>query len=88
MIVTKKEDGTDYYGAVQFDEYEAKKTLMNYPGVELKYLAMDWRFCLDDAMIGDGDWLVTNKTGETEVYNPEDFKEKFTECGGDSNEAS
>ncbi len=97
MIVYKKSDEAEIYGAVRFDYAEANKTLMNYPGVKVKLshsklvansqgveTSIVNEYALNRETVSDGDYLVTDKSGYTMVYSPSKFKDKFKRVGDEN----
>lgn len=97
MIVQDKNANVEICGAVRFGYAEARKSLMNYPGVtvaasypnltqnvqEIK-VSVIRDFAVNGESINDGDYLVTDKSGHTTVYNPTTFKEKFERVGDEN----
>lgn len=75
MIVKDKEEELKYYGAVQFNKEEAKKTLMNYPGVSNTKKGFE----LNGLALHDGDWIVVDEDGRSKVFSDKKFNKLFIE---------
>ena len=100
MIVQKRSNETRFFGAIQFDEKRAEKSLAMYPGVESTSLSerdkewtslylegIAWRrnvYALNGYVVNVGDWLVTDMDGKTYVYTDVQFKEQFVGKDGDN----
>lgn len=81
MIVQDKLENMEYFGAVQFFEEKANKSLAKYPGVKLitdpVFRNTCWRLN-DDEALSDGDWIVTDSQGNRKIYSNNQFKELFS----------
>lgn len=81
MIVQDKLENMEYFGAVQFFEEKANKSLAKYPGVKVitnpVFRNTCWRLN-DDEALSDGDWIVTDSQGNRKIYSNNQFKELFS----------
>lgn len=87
MIVQDKEENVRYFGAVQFHEEIAKKSLALYPMVTKKessdFLGRLIYYTCNDRSVTDGDWILTNSKGECQVVTNEEFIERFKKVEDD-----
>lgn len=85
LLVKEKPINFENYGAVQFKVSKAKKSLVNYPGVN--HWGSEYRFSTETQWggipVNDNDWLVTDAEGETHVMTNEEFTKKmvYDGCG-------
>lgn len=86
MIVQDKLENMEYFGAVQFFEEKANKSLAKYPGVKVitnpVFRNTCWRLN-DDEALSDGDWIITDKEGKSEIYSPDEFRHLFDKASED-----
>lgn len=92
MIVQDKEENVRYFGAVQFHEEIAKKSLALYPMVAENEEIIETTnifpqryayYTCNDRLVNDGDWILTNSKGECQVVTNEKFIERFKKVEDD-----
>lgn len=87
MIVQDKEENVRYFGAIQFREEIAEKSLALYPMVTKKessdFLGRLIYYTCNDRSVTDGDWILTNSKGECQVVTNEEFIERFKKVEDD-----
>lgn len=86
MIVQDKEENVRYFGAVQFHEEIAKKSLALYPMVAENEELVETTnifpkryayYTCNDRLVTDEDWILTNSKGECQVVTNKKFLERF-----------